>query len=88
MDAVQVLTVDPNPGLGAPANNINNPAARELPSLPLSQMNVQFINNLSSNDAVSAHTHDHGNGSHTHGGPGDHGHTHEILEHPGNKFEM
>jgi len=50
---------------------------------PLVQMNVQFINNLSSNDAVPAHTHDHGNGSHTHGGPGDHGHTHEILEHPG-----
>jgi len=50
-------------------------------------MNVQFINNLSSNDAVPARTHDHGNGSHTHEGPGDHGHTHEILEHPGNKLE-
>jgi urease accessory protein len=50
-------------------------------------MNVQFINNLSSGDVVPAHTHDHGSGSHTHGGPGDHGHTHEILEHPGKYHE-
>ena len=70
--------VDPNPGLGALANRYSD---KYIPSLPLVQMNVQFINNLSPNDAVPAHTHDHGNGSHTHGGPGDH--THEILEHPG-----
>ncbi|KAF9485885.1 urease accessory protein UreG [Pholiota conissans] len=54
-------------------------------------MNVQFINSLSSTEAVpgAAHTHDHsGNGhSHTHDGPGEHGHTHEHLEHAGKYSE-
>ncbi|KAI0317649.1 P-loop containing nucleoside triphosphate hydrolase protein [Amylostereum chailletii] len=49
--------------------------------------NVQFTNKLSAasaaNSSKDAHGHSHGDGhSHDHG-LGEHGHTHEVLEHPG-----
>ena len=43
---------------------------------------VQFINSLSgANQSAHTHSHEHGGPSHDHGG--EHGHTHEILDHPG-----
>lgn len=45
---------------------------------------VQFINNLSgAGEAGLAHTHSHEGHAHSHDGPNEHGHTHEILDHPG-----
>ncbi|KAJ7644306.1 P-loop containing nucleoside triphosphate hydrolase protein [Roridomyces roridus] len=45
---------------------------------------VQFINSLSSSNAVPEQTHSHeGGASHSHDHGGDHGHTHEHLDHAG-----
>ncbi|KAF9046481.1 CobW/HypB/UreG, nucleotide-binding domain-containing protein [Panaeolus papilionaceus] len=51
-------------------------------------MNVQFINNLSGNEAEAGHSHSHGTDAHSHShGPGDHGHTHEHLDNAGKYSE-
>lgn len=56
----------------------------------MSKETVQFINNLTTpvtGQAGPPHTHSHEGGpSHSHDG-GDHGHTHEVLDHPGKYAE-